>query len=115
MKTSLGIEESNEITKVVEEAYKMTKQTEENLKCISDHHQCQQSDATTTEGQNGKVREEIRILSKTSLPKIDEVIKTFIRHDCDRCGKLVGFSDAKVSLSVTCTSTNLTHNLFLPI
>ena len=107
MKTSLGIEESNEITKVVEEAYKMTKQTEENLKCISDHHQCQQS-AATTEGQNGKVREEIRILSKTSLPKIDEVIKTFIRHDCDRCGKLVGFSDAKVSLSVTYTSTNLT-------
>ena len=106
MKTSLGIEESNEITnKVVEEAYKMTKQTEENLKCISDHHQCQQSAATTTEGQNGKVREEIRILSKTSLPKIDEVIKTFIRHDCDRCGKLVGFSDAKVSLSV--------HNLYV--
>ena len=111
MKTSLGIEESNEITKVVEEAYKMTKQTEENLKCISDHHQCQQSAANT----EGNVCEEIRILSKTSLPKIDEVIKTFIRHDCDRCGKLVGFSDAKVSLSVTCTSTNLTLNLFLPI
>ena len=108
MKTSQGIEESNEITKVVEEAYKMTKQTEENLNCITDHHQCQQM-------VNGKVREEIKILSKTSLPKIDEVIKTYIRHDCDRCGKLVGFSDAKVSLSVTCTPTNLTHNLFLPI
>ena len=72
---------------------KITEQTE-NVNYISDH-QCQYGSAT--KGQVVGPQEDSMILSKNSLPKIDELIKTFISHNCNTCGKLVGFSDAKVT------------------
>lgn len=70
----------------------ITEQTE-NVNYISDH-QCQYGSAT--KGQVVGPQEDSMILSKNSLPKIEELIKTFISHNCNTCGKLVGFSDAKV-------------------
>ena len=70
----------------------ITEQTE-NVNYISDH-QCQYGSATKV--QVVGPQEDSMILSKNSLPKIDELIKTFISHNCNTCGKLVGFSDAKV-------------------
>ena len=65
----------------------------ENVNYIS-NNLCQYG--TTSKGQIVGPQEDSMILSKTSLPKIDELIKTFIRHNCNTCGQLVGFSDAKV-------------------
>ena len=65
----------------------------ENVNYIS-NNLCQYG--TTSKVQIVGPQEDSMILSKTSLPKIDELIKTFIRHNCNTCGQLVGFSDAKV-------------------
>ena len=65
----------------------------ENVNYIS-NNLCQYG--ATSKGQIVGPQEDSMILSKTSLPKIDELIKTFIRHNCNTCGQLVGFSDAKV-------------------
>ena len=89
----------------------------ENVNYIS-NNLCQYG--TTSKGQIVGPQEDSMILSKTSLPKIDELIKTFIRHNCNTCGQLVGFSDAKVrnqSFFITFSSllsqvtSSLFHNL----
>ena len=37
------------------------------------------------------------VLEKSKLPTIDEIVKTAVSHDCFKCGKLIGYTDPKVS------------------